>query len=53
MINTMLLNVLQKRRGKNGEYRVTHFDQITSSPEALAEYLSNISTMPVCEIIVD
>ena len=29
----------------------TRFEKITESPTALAEYLSNISTMPVCEII--
>ena len=29
----------------------TNFSRITASPEVLAEYLSNISTMLVCEII--
>ena len=37
--------------GEVENQKQTNFQRITASPESLAEYLSNISTMPVCEII--
>ena len=30
---------------------MTNFERITQNEKTLAEYLSNISTMPICEII--
>ena len=43
--------IISETIAKIENQKQTNFQRITASPESLAEYLSNISTMPVCEII--